>query len=1184
MDLSNIEYVVYNGFDAVAGAFQTIGLIFSDNGYKGLFAVAAILGIVFSIMAFYVKKVSGAQLAPLAWAMPILIGVTIYIGLFVPKGTVTVYDEVTAKTQTFGNIPIGITATAGVLNKIEKGIVDIVTTTGGSSYKVAAGGIGYEALLHVLMNGYTTNIQSLDMSLKRYIEDCLFFELMRPGTNISVESIRNGTISLYDALQQSVNPSVWTVVYYNASQKNGDTKTCTDAWNVINNAIQNSQVIDSITKATCNYAGFDSSNTLEFTACKDILTNALNVTSSGLLVSYNDFMITNYIAQNIQDVAVHNGATPLSNFFMGKEQSSMAITLNQWIPIIKANLTAIIICLTPFLLIFVPTPLVSRVLPIIFGFFLWVTVWGVTDAITHQLIIQQTAKIFEKVRQNNWGYDSIMFLPDGLTKSLGLFGYMRSGGMMLATVLTGMLVKFGGTAMAMYAGNLSAVVNSTAASASGVLTPEGAARVARAQAESMGVLRGVGTTSFEERAGASQGNFVWSVAEGLGRSAAMGKVGWNQVKSSMEGNMMANLSTGLANQKALGQIGFNTMTDAKASSELYQLGRGHGLGGSAFNLGEISALMERGEKGQLQKFADRYFDGNVEAMSAWEKGGGYLTGELARKMERDLGYKEGTLEGFRMQTFSMAQDGSGRVKSGSFIRKDGQVDSEISGSQKTERGVDKRGFSYQRTVDLGTGKTVNYVGRRVASKETLTTPDGKQIRIESADVSEIGEGENAHYLYRGQINGGEGTLLTDSKGNVLAAHNVKGVEEKNVGVVNRTIKTDAGDVSFSGTEIRTSSGVAVLDGTFTTSDGKTYRGTATFKDGNLSFIDMKAGLRQRDMQSKDLPIADKQGGFTVQVGNYRREGDTWYAEAHLDSQKLNRLARSLESMGQTDQAQGLRQLAAQLSKTGGTAKVMLTGGFNSKGEHTLSTANVDHGGVVRNEDVSKDHKYSDKDHMNKLKTGGTEVTMVTPNGVKTGYLAYDSKTGKTIFVAGSERYGVDKHIVVDQPEIKDPSGKIVQPAGKVVQDVTVDPQTGKVVTGKNMSLFTTEGEIQFEGRTFKGTLVQDTRTGNKLFIDASSGNYWTATEMEDTWTMYRALSTKGNYFSSVVTEVFGKDAGMAVDSTMKGLGEVGGVIGSVKQIKSVGGKPSRPTRVSSRNPNPSSERPMLYGPDGKPIR
>ncbi|MEM4721568.1 MAG: conjugal transfer protein TraG N-terminal domain-containing protein [Candidatus Methanomethylicaceae archaeon] len=533
-DPFNVEYVTYNGFSAVAGAFQTIGLVFSDSGYAGLFFTAASLGLLFGGMAFYMKKVTGAQLAPLAWAMPVLLGLALYVAFYVPKGKVTVYDEVTGRTQTFGNIPIGVTTMAGMTNLIEKGIAGIVTTAGGSSYISGAGGIGYEAVIQIIASGISTKEQSVDMTLARYIQDCLFFELSRSGTTLSIQDIRNGTTDLMTALAQSVNPAAYTVVYLNKPE--GETKTCTDAWNMLSPKLNDPNFFDeNVVKAACNSAGFDSSNPLEFSACTTTLNYTLQQIAKGNPLSYNDFARKTYIALNIEDFVRKNGAVPLSNYYISQQGSTTALVLNQWIPIIKANLTALILCLTPFLLIFLPTPLAGRVVAMIAGFFIWITMLGIADAITHEIIVTQASNIFEKVRNNKWGYDAIMLLPDSLSRSLSLFGYIRSAGMTLATIMTTMLVKFGGTALAMYTSSISSTISSSAARGSHeALTPHGSANTIMESSGAPGKLEAAGLTSFTERALASKGNTMRSIWSGEAFEKTVESIGGSNVKAAMQ--------------------------------------------------------------------------------------------------------------------------------------------------------------------------------------------------------------------------------------------------------------------------------------------------------------------------------------------------------------------------------------------------------------------------------------------------------------------------------------------------------------------------------------------------------------------------------------------------------------------------------------------------------------------------
>ncbi len=83
----------------------------------------------------------------------------------------------------------------------------------------------------------------------------------------------------------------------------------------------------------------------------------------------------------------------------------------------------------------------------------------------HQFAIDQGYKVFEQVRQNRLGYDALIFMSDASVKTLSMFGIIRTSGIMLATVLTGMLIRFGGHALAMLAGNLAGTIQSQGTSA-----------------------------------------------------------------------------------------------------------------------------------------------------------------------------------------------------------------------------------------------------------------------------------------------------------------------------------------------------------------------------------------------------------------------------------------------------------------------------------------------------------------------------------------------------------------------------------------------------------------------------------------------------------------------------------------------------------------------------------------------
>ncbi len=187
-----MDFYTYGGFEPVTNAFLKIALIFSDNNYKALFFTIVIIGMLFGALATFYAIARGSRTSPLSWAIPVLIGVVIYFALIIPQGNIVVYDPVVNRFQNIGGIPDGIVAVAGISNRIERGLVDIIYTSATPTsyrYQDYAGGIGFNVLLKATAFPLQLPNQYMDKSLRNYINDCLFFELMRPGTSLSVNDI-----------------------------------------------------------------------------------------------------------------------------------------------------------------------------------------------------------------------------------------------------------------------------------------------------------------------------------------------------------------------------------------------------------------------------------------------------------------------------------------------------------------------------------------------------------------------------------------------------------------------------------------------------------------------------------------------------------------------------------------------------------------------------------------------------------------------------------------------------------------------------------------------------------------------------------------------------------------------------------------------------------------------------------
>ena len=473
-----MEYYTYGSFDAVLSAFQKAALVFSDKNYMGLMFTVITLGIFFAATGSMISALKGMKTGGFSWAVPVGIGVTLFLAMVIPKGTIWIYDPVKNRSQAVGDVPEGLVLLAGTTNLIERGLVDVISTsTDPIGYQQQAGGIGFDMLNNVHSKGINLGDQYIHDSLRSYTEDCVFFELLRTGTQLSANTINKNSdfIGLY---QQAENPAVFTVYYKDEDDwRAGKTKTCTEAYALLVTDLKDTAKYTNVTKARCGEIGFDPTNPAEFQQCKDMFANLASWFEGAAWEQVNFFKQV-LIAQTFSDAIIAASPdTSLAIMMSRNAGTSMMATgamANSWIPTIRGILVSVAIMLTPFLVIFLPTPLYGKALGLICGLFIWPMSWGIIDAALHQFAMDFSYKAMEEVRQNELGLLAVSSFGTSSLKALAMFGTIRWAGLMLSTVITGMMIKFGGQALAMMAGSLTSPVQGAAAKAGmDTQTPEG---------------------------------------------------------------------------------------------------------------------------------------------------------------------------------------------------------------------------------------------------------------------------------------------------------------------------------------------------------------------------------------------------------------------------------------------------------------------------------------------------------------------------------------------------------------------------------------------------------------------------------------------------------------------------------------------------------------------------------------
>ncbi|MEI6703256.1 MAG: conjugal transfer protein TraG N-terminal domain-containing protein, partial [Deltaproteobacteria bacterium] len=289
----DMDYYVWGGHDAVVNAFSKLALIFGDNGYKSFYFVSITAGIFFGGLAVAGKMLGTGTGNVQSWLVPALIGIAVYLALIIPKGTLHIYDPVYNKTQAVGGIPDGVVAVAGILNSIERGLVDIVTVAGDPlSYASQAGGKGFLGLAQITSLPLSAVDTNIDSSMRRYIKDCVSFALMNPNAGLTVDELRNQTTSFSASLAKAQNPAIWTV-YYDAINPQGTTISCSAAWTQVNAKITPANLENNI-KGICSNLGFNPADALSLIQCKTVLNNVNSGTGLGA-ASIDDFVKQAYI-------------------------------------------------------------------------------------------------------------------------------------------------------------------------------------------------------------------------------------------------------------------------------------------------------------------------------------------------------------------------------------------------------------------------------------------------------------------------------------------------------------------------------------------------------------------------------------------------------------------------------------------------------------------------------------------------------------------------------------------------------------------------------------------------------------------------------------------------------------------------------------------------------------------------
>ena len=444
---ADVDYYTFGGFESVVNAFLRLSAIFSNPQYEWYIIAFAIAGVTIGYLIALGKGFLSGGLKgydALVSLFVVLFGVTLYTVVIRPTTTVHIYDESTNQYQSVGNIPSLIANAVNLPNIMERGMTLIVDASTVYTRSEHANGATLELLLNALNGNPLAHDAYLNRSLYSFVDTCMPPALNSNLYTFDLNALMSSTGDLIGELEKLKSLSV-PVLYYDTTNKGGVEVSCTTAYNSLAAILALPSTYNDYRNAICDKSGFDSSNALQLATCRDRLQDMTNlVFGTGVIGSDTELFMSQAIAKTTYETLATYAGTAISDIANYREMSQgygNVIVAEGWIPTIRSSTLVIILSILPILVLFLVTPMIFKSLHLILTLFIFVGLWGVSDAIVHSIIVDQVGDLMASLKNYNGSVTSFMMAPTDINKGLATFGKLQSMAVILAGFIAGVFFK-----------------------------------------------------------------------------------------------------------------------------------------------------------------------------------------------------------------------------------------------------------------------------------------------------------------------------------------------------------------------------------------------------------------------------------------------------------------------------------------------------------------------------------------------------------------------------------------------------------------------------------------------------------------------------------------------------------------------------------------------------------------------
>lgn len=645
------EYVVMGGFSTIVNAFTRVKLIFNDNQYASMVTAFVVMGMLSALLLKSAKggyeylETGKAQMG-MGWLGLTMLGTIVYFGLVQPKGTIHIYDQSRNQYQAVSGIPDFLILTAGVTNQAYQAFVDMSNRNTATTTRFTGEGTPIKMLLGILNRNGAQFDPYLTANVKAMWNQC---SPVAETRGFDPRSLKSGSsvLDVVSALAPLRNQAVYTS-WVSPSNPQGATVTCDQAYVSLKSDLGNPAAYGARIADICTKNGYTSGNATQLAECKSRMEDGLQTIFGASGLSLNTAMSNVLVSQAITDAMLQNNpdvaTTMLTNRAMINGGMADAITNPEWLSFIMAGVIAIILSVTPLLLLLVFTPLMGKALTLLFGLWIFITSWQIADALLLQAGTDEILTAMNDLKSMGLGIDAVQMGPSSTMKAMSVMASARETALQIAMLIAGLfgvsaygLSAFGQKAMS----RLDRVTEETSDKA---FTPEGKGAQIDAMNRGHATLQTAADIgNIELMSSATSFNQSSAIESGLTQISALGGTPGvaAQRSGAVEGGRASGTTRGYENGNTGG--GFLAASETSMVQAQSSIGEAQGIQHAA-----SASNMSVTEQSELSSGVSHTMQ-TADAQSNLKNGGGQLStlsdqqGKLhSTERETQLGHAAGT--------------------------------------------------------------------------------------------------------------------------------------------------------------------------------------------------------------------------------------------------------------------------------------------------------------------------------------------------------------------------------------------------------------------------------------------------------------------------------------------------------------------------------------------------------------